>query len=1333
MRALLALFAFGLAVVQAQAAITISTSSPAPLEFVQGKAGSPWLGISATGGTAAPLQSVCYTWTVTGFNIPGLVALPGTPCVGGIIVQGTPTTLGTYSFSVSVVDGQGGNASQQISVTVVPPLAIVTQTLPDILSGVPYSAQVVVQGGLKPYQQFQCNVGHFSLSCNQGLVTGTINSSFDTTISCGVDVRVTDRTFTVVQRCFDLHIKAAQPPTNVLKITTNALPAAVIGKPYSFQATAINVTGPPKWSAIGLPAGLMISLSGLISGTPTGPVGVTMVKLGVGDNTALTDSVTIAMAVQAAPTTPPTDPPTDPPGNPSPGDPNQKVVLTTPTLLDPLVLGKFITSKFTATNGVPPYKFTTSILTLPTGMTLNMDGTYIGAPTKAGSYQFQVTVTDSRGDTDTKTYTQTAFDAPRITNTFPNGEVGKPYDVQLQITGGSSPYRVQATGLPPDLSFSPQTLRVTGNTTTGGTFISLFMITDANDTKVTESVSITVDLPPAPLKISSASPLPDITLNLDSTFQFAAAGGKTPYIWSIVGNAIPGLTLDPPTGKLSGKPALAGKQTLNIKVTDATGATDQKAFELTVLTPAQLSANPGQFNITLPPISGVPTTTFGQITNATGSETATVAGVNGAPAALQASILPTGALVVTATTPSNAPATFQNNITIMNTNGQTVVVPVNLTVAKPAKKQFLQLSGRPLSELGSLTFSLSRPDDGFTAESGVTRIYADAPAVSLAVEGRIDGAPEVSSTSYQGTRDGTYPLSVGVFTDVPPGTYTYKGKLQGPGMETLEIPITLIIYGEKPITGTVAQLTRKLGPTLAQDPMEATICSPPGTTVQTNAASTPVPIAGTNCQKLETPAGGDTTLTAESAGSRLKLIFSYGQDSGEWCSVKDDIPLSASLFPATCVNPTSETRGYYWSQPRFRRHFDLGPRQEISDIRTAFGEEPFEFDQSGYGSVISAPASNGSTTGGNPTPQSVLTFVDGKPTPGLNAKSNKSADGCVPKRLFVVPRMATPLFVKIGQGKWLRAAVFDDCGANRSDAQVEVGFSNGDSAVPMTHGLHGRYASFWTPIHEASGTQFLIISASARDLAGLYSVGVTITSDPAAVLLESASVVSGASFEGGRVRAPGEFVSLFGANLAAQTVSAAVVPLPTSLGGVRLELNGVPLPLLFVSTGQINAILPVGVPVNTVLQLALYKGSAPPVLVNLVVAAAQPAVFSRDLTGKGQGIILDPQFRFLDSGNPGKAGDPFVMYLSGLGEVEPAVPSGAAAPTTSLHRVKSPVKVSIGGVEVKNLDFAGLAPGLVGVYQLNGVIPDGVAPGNAVPVVVTAAGQSSPAVTMAIR
>lgn len=118
----------------AQAAITINVSNGPPIEMVQGRGGIQAT-ISATGGTAPQGGSVCYTWTVTGFNVPGVQAFPS-PCTQ-IVLSGTPTTPGNYNFSVGVTDGQGGSASRSLSVTVHPPLAIVTQALPDVLSGVP--------------------------------------------------------------------------------------------------------------------------------------------------------------------------------------------------------------------------------------------------------------------------------------------------------------------------------------------------------------------------------------------------------------------------------------------------------------------------------------------------------------------------------------------------------------------------------------------------------------------------------------------------------------------------------------------------------------------------------------------------------------------------------------------------------------------------------------------------------------------------------------------------------------------------------------------------------------------------------------------------------------------------------------------------------------------------------------------------------------------------------------------------------------------------------------------------------------------------------------------
>ncbi|MBZ5595662.1 MAG: hypothetical protein LAP39_25770 [Acidobacteriia bacterium] len=96
-----------------------------------------------------------------------------------------------------------------------------------------------------------------------------------------------------------------------------------------------------------------------------------------------------------------------------------------------------------------------------------------------------------------------------------------------------------------------------------------------------------------------------------------------------------------------------------------------------------------------------------------------------------------------------------------------------------------------------------------------------------------------------------------------------------------------------------------------------------------------------------------------------------------------------------------------------------------------------------------------------------------------------------------------------------------------------------------------------------------------------------------------------------------------------------------------------------------------------------------------------------------------------------KAGDVIVVYCAGLGTVTAPVASGAAAPADPLSRTVTPV-VTIGGLPAQVM-FSGLTPGYAGLYQVNAVVPAGVTPGDDVPLVLTIAGQASPAVTIAVR
>ena len=91
-----------------------------------------------------------------------------------------------------------------------------------------------------------------------------------------------------------------------------------------------------------------------------------------------------------------------------------------------------------------------------------------------------------------------------------------------------------------------------------------------------------------------------------------------------------------------------------------------------------------------------------------------------------------------------------------------------------------------------------------------------------------------------------------------------------------------------------------------------------------------------------------------------------------------------------------------------------------------------------------------------------------------------------------------------------------------------------------------------------------------------------------------------------------------------------------------------------------------------------------------------------------------------------------MIYTTGLGDVTPAIPAGAPAPLDALSPTSSPATVTIGGVDAPQVLFAGLVPGFTGLYQVNVVVPSGVAPGDAVPIIITVADRPGPAVTLAV-
>jgi len=262
---------------------------------------------------------------------------------------------------------------------------------------------------------------------------------------------------------------------------------------------------------------------------------------------------------------------------------------------------------------------------------------------------------------------------------------------------------------------------------------------------------------------------------------------------------------------------------------------------------------------------------------------------------------------------------------------------------------------------------------------------------------------------------------------------------------------------------------------------------------------------------------------------------------------------------------------------------------------------------------------------------------------------------------------------------------------------------------------------------------------TGRINAGGQTFTITQAGAPLPPILNAGGTVDGASFRS--PVAPGSIAAVFGTNLAAGLNSAASVPLPTALGGLSLKFNGsVAAPFFFASPGQANIQIPweLSGQTSATLVATTEAGSSGPVVVPL--AAFAPAIFSLNQQGTGQGVVTIANSRTIVApagsvpgaeARPAAKGEYLSIYCTGLGDVSNRPATGAAALDGS-STAKSPVTVSLGSVTVPAA-YAGLAPGFVGLFQVNVQVPAATPSGPAVPLVLSVAGVNSNSVTIAIQ
>jgi len=226
--------------------------------------------------------------------------------------------------------------------------------------------------------------------------------------------------------------------------------------------------------------------------------------------------------------------------------------------------------------------------------------------------------------------------------------------------------------------------------------------------------------------------------------------------------------------------------------------------------------------------------------------------------------------------------------------------------------------------------------------------------------------------------------------------------------------------------------------------------------------------------------------------------------------------------------------------------------------------------------------------------------------------------------------------------------------------------------------------------------------------------------------LVTVSIASSASLQPGPL-APGELFSIFGQgigpDMAVNGVLDAAGQLSTTLGGVQVTLSGIPAPLFYVQSQQINAQVPYEmVGQSSALLQVLYQGV---VLASQQVALAEanPALFTSN-NGAGNVVAVNQDGSINSDQSPAPRGSVVVLYATGEGQTSPASVTGRAAQAPYPAPILG-VTVTVDGIPA-NVLFAGEAPGFIGLLQINAQLPGSFISAGDLPVLLTVGTYRSP-------
>ncbi|MBI2681065.1 MAG: putative Ig domain-containing protein [Candidatus Solibacter usitatus] len=441
-------------------------------------------------------------------------------------ISGTPTALGTFTFTVSAQDSSTFIvATKPYAITIEQPLAIASATtLPPVTVGGTYFFALQAVRGLPPYTWLAPVLLPPGMTVDSlGNITGVPTATG--TFTFGVNVQ--DSSAPIPQQDTKQFTITVNPPPS----GTGQLANGFIGQSYLQALPVTGGTGPFVFTLSGTkpPPGLSLSPDGTLSGTPTteGPFRLAAV---IRDAYGILGGGTYSLTIL-------------PTG----------VSILTQSLADGTI-GQAYSQALVAVGGKPPYQWAKVAGVLPDGLTLDPTGAIAGTPTKLGAFGFTLQVTDSSDPSGSyslsasRDFRITIGTGPPVivTAALPDGTVSVPYSQTLNASGGVAPYgwSVDAGSLPSGLTLDPVSGKISGTPTATGTSTFTVRVSDAREDTSSKVLQLKVGAPPIP-----ASDLPGIPDTLPPADQNdVQVHLADPYPLPIAGKINLEFTPGPPNG-----------------------------------------------------------------------------------------------------------------------------------------------------------------------------------------------------------------------------------------------------------------------------------------------------------------------------------------------------------------------------------------------------------------------------------------------------------------------------------------------------------------------------------------------------------------------------------------------------------------------------------------------------------------------------------------------------------------------------------------------------------------------------------------------------------------